>query len=378
MRFTNADLHRLAHMAACQQLSDLARGQVSTYGDGHRRPGDLVDEALALVRDADQVLRLAVAAERAAGTSWQEIGERLDITRQSAHERFARAVEEITDGVLFPEREPDHDGGLGWWACPDGLEDPERTVARLDQWATRHREPTDPDRGPQPVSQGLQAHPERAAIEAIGLVSALAKRLLDHDLPPGVSEPRARRMLLERKLEAFELIARHETGKRAREALTQHEQAFAELVTFHRDQLDPRLTVDGIQDAPLEGYRFALDGRPIAQLQFTAEASTDGTGWFLSSIDAAAFEDNPENPLRWLGDRWPLDVAGLDVDALVDLWARHGRDQRHADARHVAQRTRPQALASARRDLLSGLASDLAKGVGPFDPTGMAGPRATA
>src|SRR3954451_25482954 len=132
MGYSFADLQRIAYMAACQQLSERARGQVSTDGDAYRRPGELVDDALALVRDAEDVLRLAVAAERAAATSWQEIGERLEVTRQSAHERFARAVEAIADGVLFPEREPDHDGGLGWWACPDGLQDPERTLAQLD------------------------------------------------------------------------------------------------------------------------------------------------------------------------------------------------------------------------------------------------------
>src|SRR4051794_28498621 len=145
-----------------------------------------------MVRDAEDVVRLAVAGERAAGTSWQEIGDRLDVTRQSAHERFARPVEQIADGVLFPEREPDHEGGLGWWACPDGLQDPEHSVARLDEWAARQREPTDPERGPHPVSAGLQHDDRAAAIEAIGLVTALAKRLLDGDVAPGVSEPRAR------------------------------------------------------------------------------------------------------------------------------------------------------------------------------------------
>src|SRR5215204_3594062 len=114
MRFTHAQLHRIAYMAACRELSDGARGQVSTYGDGHRRPGELIADAVALRHEAEDVVRLAVAAERAAGTSWQEIGERLDVTRQSAHERFARAVEQIADGILFPQRDPDHDGGLGW------------------------------------------------------------------------------------------------------------------------------------------------------------------------------------------------------------------------------------------------------------------------
>src|SRR3954451_6467309 len=137
MGYSFADLQRIAYMAACQQLSERARGQVSTDGDAYRRPGELVDDALALLRQAEDVLCLAVAAERAAATSWQEIGERLEVTRQSAHGRFAAGVGEIADGILFPDREPDHEGGLGWWACPDGLDDPQRTVGALDAWAAR-------------------------------------------------------------------------------------------------------------------------------------------------------------------------------------------------------------------------------------------------
>jgi hypothetical protein len=67
--------------------------------------------------------------------------------RRSAHERFARAV----DGVVHAEEVlrlavvvaalvvggAATRGGLGGWACPDGLEDPERTVRELDAWAVR-------------------------------------------------------------------------------------------------------------------------------------------------------------------------------------------------------------------------------------------------
>src|SRR4051794_13463754 len=159
MGYSFAELHRIAYMAACQQLSERARGQVSTDGDAYRRPGELIDDALALLRQAEQVLRLAVAAERAAATSWQEIGERLDVTRQSAHERFAAAWRRSPTAILFPEREPDHEGGLGWWACPDGLDDPQRTVGELDAWAARHRERSDPERAPQPVSAGPRPAP---------------------------------------------------------------------------------------------------------------------------------------------------------------------------------------------------------------------------
>ena len=366
MPYTRSELHRIAYLVACRELSDAARGQVSTYGDEYRRAGELVEDALRLARHADEVLRLAVAAERAASTPWQEIGERLDVSRQAAHERFARIVDEISDGVLFPAREPDHEGGLGWWACPDGLEDPEATVRRLDEWALRHREPADPGSGEHPVSDGLSRREDLARVEAIGVVTALARRLMDGDLPAGVSERTARRVLLERKLEAFDMIARRDSGRTARDARVQAGEAFEQLVAWHREDLDRRLTAAPLDDSATEGYRFYLDERPVAQIEFAAQGSHEDTGWFAWSIDTTAFEASPDELGRWLGDPWPVDVAGVDVDGIVTAAATHDRPSMRAQAAVVAQRTRSDALHAARAQLLGDLASDLAKGASPF------------
>lgn len=73
-------------------------------------------------------------------------------------------------------------------------------------------------------------------------------------------------MLLERKVEAFDLVAGRESGARAREARAQASAASDELVSWHREDLEPRVTVDSVQDAGVEGYRFALDDRPVAEL----------------------------------------------------------------------------------------------------------------
>jgi hypothetical protein len=67
----------------------------------------------------------------------------------------------------------------------------------------RHRGPTDPERGEHPVSAGLRRREDLGAIEAIGVVTAMAKRIMDGNLPRRVSERQARRLLLERKLAAF-------------------------------------------------------------------------------------------------------------------------------------------------------------------------------
>jgi hypothetical protein len=104
----------------------------------------------------------------------------------------------------------------------------------------------------------------------------------------------------------------------------------------HREDLEPRVTVDSIQEAGLEGHRVSLDDRPVAELQFTAEGSDDDTGWFLWSIDAQAFKASPDTPLASLGDRESVDVAG--VDALLQLGREQGREALPAEPRQVAQR----------------------------------------
>jgi hypothetical protein len=155
-------------------------------------------------------VRLAVVAERYRGTSWAEIGEALGVTRQAAHERYADAEREVREALLFPGRDGEEPGALGWWASPDGLAHPEETARDLDEWERRHREPTDPDRGDRAVSAGLKP---RTVTDEIGTVLALSKLLREaHDqrafggqeqpecLPRGVSYGRLERELYERKV----------------------------------------------------------------------------------------------------------------------------------------------------------------------------------
>ena len=51
-------------------------------------PADLA-ELLAALDDLDYVIAHAVAAQRAAGFTWTEIGTALGVSRQSAHKRWA-------------------------------------------------------------------------------------------------------------------------------------------------------------------------------------------------------------------------------------------------------------------------------------------------
>jgi len=173
--YSDGSLGRLAFSYACRDLSDLARAHVSTYADGHLRPGELLEEATRLVAGAEATLRMAVVAERLRGTSWAEIGEALGVTRQSAHERYASFEREMRVALLFPDRAGEN-AGLGWWAVPDGLEDPERTARDLDAWERRHREATDPDRGETAVSAGLQTRCVTSAGRHAGARRARAVR----------------------------------------------------------------------------------------------------------------------------------------------------------------------------------------------------------
>ncbi|MTD47643.1 hypothetical protein GKE82_26375 [Conexibacter sp. W3-3-2] len=223
---------RLAVAAAAQDLSDRARSLVTVHPDDTR---ELVELAHQLVQQAEEIQLLAVTAAREAGVSWQDVGQQLgDVTKQSAHARFASGVEEVRERIIFPGREGSA-GSPGWWACPDGLEDPKRTLRRLDAWSARHRERTDPKRDEAPVSAGIHAindtHP---GISGIALVTDLAKRLVDRQLPDGVTEEDARVLLAQAKVRTYDRIAATTSGLRADEARTLAQHARNELAHLER------------------------------------------------------------------------------------------------------------------------------------------------
>lgn len=68
---------------------------------------DQLHRALQAVKEAEQGLEKAVAAERALGKSWANIGKRLGVTRQAAFKRFGR-VTDILTGETMSARSIDH------------------------------------------------------------------------------------------------------------------------------------------------------------------------------------------------------------------------------------------------------------------------------
>jgi hypothetical protein len=215
-----SEMARLAHAKAARELSDTARGEVATHGDPQAEEGDFIARALRLVHEADRVLELAVVLERERGSSWEAIGLALgQITRQSAHERYAAAHRDFLDALMFPvRREP----GQAWGhsVLADGLEDPKHTASKLDVWSIRHREPAEPGAEQiSPVSAGLRG--DGLDPSETNLLARMSTLVASGVLPPGVDAETAGRMLLERRAARYRLVLEADpTNVEARAALT--------------------------------------------------------------------------------------------------------------------------------------------------------------
>jgi len=222
--FPPIDLARLAHAQAARELSDTARAEVSTQADKEAEDGDFIARALRLVHEADRVLELAVVLERERGSSWEAVGRALgQITRQSAHGRYAGVHHEFLDALMFPIR---REAGQVWGhsALPDGLEDARHTASRLDVWSIRHREPQEPGAEQiAPVSSGLSRDGlHNSETNLLGRMGAIVGSGV---LPTGVNGETAARMLRERRAARYRLVLEADpTDVETREALTRAEE----------------------------------------------------------------------------------------------------------------------------------------------------------
>jgi hypothetical protein len=215
--FPPIDLARLAHAKAARELSDTARGEVTTQGDAQAEEGGFIARALRLVHEADRVL------ERERGASWEDIGRALgQITRQSAHGRYAAAHRDFLDALMFPvRRDPDQVWGRS--VLPDGLDDPTHTMGRLDVWAIRHREPHEPGAEQiSPVSAGLSR--DGLHDSETNLLGRMGAIVASGVLPAGVDVETAARLLRERRIARYRLVLEADpTDVQTRAALTRAE-----------------------------------------------------------------------------------------------------------------------------------------------------------
>lgn len=167
----------LAYLA--RELADSAHYFVSATP---RPEVGIVGDAFRLANTAESLLRYAVVVARAAGHSWERIGEELDITKQSAQKRFGDAVARFEKALAEPEAV--NSFGNTYSTLPYGADDTAAIAARLDQWAVRHREPgrlVSRDHPDAPVSGGLR---RMGPLEELQDISARTRRLLqDHIFP---------------------------------------------------------------------------------------------------------------------------------------------------------------------------------------------------
>ena len=350
--WTLAKLLRLAHSDACAELSDLARSSAITYADNFGRGGELVELAYRLVRDAEDVLLLAVAAERAQGVSWEAIGEGLGgVSKQAAQKRFSERVEQLELDVLLPLRhQAIRDARMTHTAGPDAVVDPDATLARLDAWAERHHERSDGGKDVinRLVSHGLRERPARA-LDHMGVVTKLAALLMDatgsfasRELPDGLTERDVRSRLIEAKIALYDAMLAESTAGDAT-ARTEGARAFEDLVALRTEETRERLAIRWTTD---DEASIALGERVVAVLSRTPGRGADVRGWWLCGVDEDGHADDR-------GGAWPQLVdEDLDVE----------REQ----------------LEHAALEAIAGtIGSDQAKGIEPFGPGGIAGPDAT-
>lgn len=203
MDYTPSRLARLTHAHAAHELSDRLVSVACTHSDGYGRGAFLTEEAAQVLSDAQALLAAAVVADRLRGASWSEVGESLQISKQSAHERFTSSERDFRDALLFPHRQSEH-GGLGYTA-PYALEAPDAVRERLDQWVVEQRRRSGPTRDEaEPVTRGLAAMRESFTMDRTSEILRLRQALIDHQLPGGVSYQHARRRHAELKVALYE------------------------------------------------------------------------------------------------------------------------------------------------------------------------------
>lgn len=106
---TTAAATRALLSANLAELAVFVLITADTSGDVERFPGSFVEDAIQIVQAAEEVLRLAVLAEREDGTTWTVLGERFETTASAVQRRFDTAVREwarFRDGRTAPDAPP--------------------------------------------------------------------------------------------------------------------------------------------------------------------------------------------------------------------------------------------------------------------------------
>nr|WP_024127904.1 hypothetical protein [Streptomyces sp. 14R-10]AHF46178.1 hypothetical protein pZL1.13 [Streptomyces sp. 14R-10] len=218
-------LARLVLSSELRELADRAAAGVPTGGDDHAEPGEEVERALALVRQAQEVLTRAVLFERARHTSWEAIAEQMGMKRQSAHERYREAEQEWKDALHQPFNPipPDTRFPFNYLRLHEAAYEPIKAGQDLDEWAMER------GKGEHAVTGGL---PTLSLLDEMSqLLDGLSHLYRDMHKRP---DPAARLRLTERKAALLDRIAVEEGRP---EAAVQAEEARA-LAARLRAEID--------------------------------------------------------------------------------------------------------------------------------------------
>ncbi|MEV6886241.1 hypothetical protein [Streptomyces sp. NPDC051135] len=196
-------LARLALSAEQRELADRALAGVPTTHDVWARPGEVVGTALGLVHHAQEVPAQAVVYERQKHTNREVIGERLDVKRLSAHERYKETVAEWQLALQQPYYPAPPGAPARGPLLQEAAYAPARAGQRLDAWVREHipshRETDHSVTGHLPVLN--------TAEEMAQVLDGLNHPYGDMCTPP---DPLARARLTERKAALLDCIAAEE------------------------------------------------------------------------------------------------------------------------------------------------------------------------
>ena len=151
---TRASLAKLVLAYDARELAEAASGFVAVY-DSYEDV-TIEDVGRLVLAPAKRLVDAAVVAARMRGVSWESIGEVLEITRQSAHARYAEAEKDFE--AMLDEPEVTAADGIRYNRQHPAVQRPEETASELDAWSARHREDSaDSSTGRhRPVSDGLR------------------------------------------------------------------------------------------------------------------------------------------------------------------------------------------------------------------------------
>ncbi|WP_306358962.1 MULTISPECIES: hypothetical protein [unclassified Nocardia] len=215
--YSTSALARLVLSEQMREVADHAASLVPTIGDRGLHGGEMVAAARGLLNMAQEAMVRAVLYERSRHTSWETIGEVLEITRQSAHAKFREDEQEWKEALQEPFYESA--GPIRNLRLPEAAFQPTVAGQRLDKWAVKHCDEEDHS-----VTGGL---PTLSTIEEMNQVLAALTHLYSDMFSPIDQEKHAR--LLERKAGLLDRIATEEGRPEAAQQAAEARARAAEL-----------------------------------------------------------------------------------------------------------------------------------------------------